>query len=183
MARGSVVVVSISQEETSQLAEARSRPVSYTHLDVYKRQVPGVRNDLLAVVPKDGRIELVIQAANYHMNGSGIFYSLLIGRDTVLSHHIFWQRMLIAFALGGILFIGIYHLFLFAFRRREKIYLIYSVTCLVTTVRLAMESNNLFQYFLPGGIGPVLNRVFLLLFTLQNLCICIFMPVSYTHLP
>ncbi|MFQ9640162.1 MAG: 7TM diverse intracellular signaling domain-containing protein, partial [Eisenbergiella sp.] len=108
-------------------------------------------------------------------NGSGIFYSLLIGRDTVLRHHIFWQRMLIAFALGGILFIGIYHLFLFAFRRREKIYLIYSVTCLVTTVRLAMESNNLFQYFLPGGIGPVLNRVFLLLFTLQNLCICIFM--------
>ena len=143
--------------------------------DSAEHTVPGVRNDLLAVVPKDGRIELVIQAANYHMNGSGIFYSLLIGRDTVLSHHIFWQRMLIAFALGGILFIGIYHLFLFAFRRREKIYLIYSVTCLVTTVRLAMESNNLFQYFLPGGIGPVLNRVFLLLFTLQNLCICIFM--------
>ena len=78
--------------------------VSYTHLDVYKRQsiiwvngteifmaghpgdsaehtVPGVKNDLLAVVPQDGRIELVIQAANYHMNGSGIFYSLLIGRD------------------------------------------------------------------------------------------------------
>lgn len=137
--------------------------------------VPGVKNDLLAVVPQDGMLELVIQASNYHMNGSGIFYPLLIGRDTVLSHHIFWQRMLIASALGGILFIGIYHLFLFAFRRRERIYLIYSVTCLVTTVRLAMESNNLFQYFLPGGIGPVLNRVFLLLFTLQNLCICIFL--------
>lgn len=136
---------------------------------------PGVRNDLLAVAPQDGVVELVIQASNYHMNGSGIFYPLLIGRDTVLIHHIFWQRLLIAFALGGILFMGIYHLFLFAFRRREKIYLIYSVTCLVTTLRLAMESNNLFQYFLPGGIGPVLNRVFLLLFTLQNLCICIFL--------
>ncbi|WP_125140344.1 ATP-binding protein [Clostridium transplantifaecale] len=137
--------------------------------------VPGVRNDLLAVVPMDGTLDLVIQAANYHMNGSGLFYPLLIGRDTVLTHHIFRQRILVAAALGGIFFIGIYHLFLFAFRRRERIYLIYSVTCLVTTMRLAMESNNLVQYFLPGGIGPVLNRVFLLLFTLQNLCICLFM--------
>lgn len=114
-------------------------------------------------------MELVIQAANYHMNGSGILYSLLIGRDTVLSHHIFRQRMLIALALGGILFMGIYHLFLSAFRRRERTYLIYSVTCLVTTVRLAMKSNNLFQYFLPGGIGskerqigerPILRPIF-----------------------
>lgn len=143
--------------------------------DSAEHTIPGVRNDLLAVSPADGSLELVIQAANYHMNGSGIFYPLLIGRDTVLAHHIFWQRTLVAAALGGILLIGVYHLFLYFFRRKDRIYLIYSATCLVTTMRLAMESNNLFQYFLPGGIGPVLNRVFLLLFTLQSLCICIFM--------
>ena len=143
--------------------------------DSQERTIPGVRNDLLAVVPDGGTLELVIQAANYHMNGSGLFYSPMIGRDTVLTHHIFWQRILVAAALGGILSMGIYHMFLYAFRLRERIYLIYSITCLVTTLRLAMESNNLFQYFLPGGIGPVLNRVFLLLFTLQNLFICVFM--------
>lgn len=141
---------------------------------------PGVRNDLLTVVPVDGEIVLVVQAANYYMNGSGLFYPVLIGRDTVLTHHIFWQRVAVVFVLGGIFFIGLYHLFLFSFRRRETLYLIFSATCMVVVLRLAMESNNLFQYFLPGGIGPILNRVFLLLFTMHALCINVFLLRAFS---
>lgn len=137
--------------------------------------VTGVRNELLAAGSPDGVLELVVQAANYRMNGSGIFYPLLIGRDTVLAHHIFWQRTTVAAALGGILLIGVYHLFLYLFRRRERLYLTFSLTCLTTVLRLGMESNALVQYFLPGGIGFILSRVFLLLFTLHSLCICLFM--------
>ena len=137
--------------------------------------VTGVRNELLAAFSEDGTLELVIQSANYRMNGSGIFYPILIGRDTVLSHHIFWQRTMVAAALGGILLIGVYHLFLYFFRRRERLYLIYSLTCLTAVLRLSMESNALVQYFLPGGIGFILSRVFLLLFTFHSLCICLFM--------
>lgn len=140
-----------------------------------RETTPGVRNDLLAVVPQGGVLELVVQSANYHMNGSGLFYPVLIGRDTVMLHHFFWQRTMVAAGLGGILLIGVYHLFLYAFRRRERLYLTFSLTCLTTVLRLAMESNNLFQYFLRGGIGAVLNRVFLLLFILHSLCICLFM--------
>lgn len=145
-----------------------------------RETVTGVRNELLAAVSQDGILELVVQAANYRMNGSGIFYPILIGRDTVLAHHMFWQRTVVAAALGGILLIGVYHLFLFFFRRREKLYLVYSITCLVTVLRLAMESNALVQYFLPGGIGFILSRVFLLLFTLHSLCICLFMLKSFS---
>lgn len=137
--------------------------------------VTGVRNELLAAASEDGVLELVIQAANYRMNGSGIFYPLLIGRDTVLIHHMFWQRTVVAAALGGILLIGVYHLFLYLFSRRERIYLTFSLTCLATVMRLGMESNALIQYFLPEGIGFVLSRVFLLLFTIHSLCICLFM--------
>lgn len=36
----------------------------------------------------------------------------LIGRDTVMIHHMFWQRTVLAAALGGILLI-VYHLYLF----------------------------------------------------------------------
>lgn len=137
--------------------------------------VTGVRNELLAASSVDGTLELVIQAANYRMNGSGIFYPILIGRDTVLAHRLFWQRIVVAAALGGILLIGIYHLFLYFFRRRERLYLTFCVTCLATVLRLGMESNALVQYFLPGGIGFVLSRVFLLLFTVHSLCLCLFL--------
>lgn len=137
--------------------------------------VTGVRNELLTAVSADGVLELVVQSANYRMNGSGIFYPLLIGRDTVLIHHMFWQRTVLAAALGGILLIGVYHLFLYFFRRRELLYLTFSLICLTAVMRLGMESNSLVQYFLPGGIGLVLSRVFLLLFTTHSMFICLFM--------
>ena len=142
--------------------------------------VTGVRNELLAAAAPDGVLELVIQAANYHMNGSGIFYPILIGRDTVLTHCMFWQRTVAAAALGGILLIGVYHLFLYFFRRRERLYLTFSLTCLAAVLRLGMESNALVQYFLPGGIGFLLSRVFLLLFTIHSLCICLFMVQAFS---
>lgn len=142
--------------------------------------VTGVRNELLAAAAPDGVLELVIQAANYRMNGSGIFYPILIGRDTVLTHCMFWQRTVAAAALGGILLIGVYHLFLYFFRRRERLYLTFSLTCLAAVLRLGMESNALVQYFLPGGIGFLLSRVFLLLFTIHSLCICLFMVQAFS---
>lgn len=142
--------------------------------------VTGVRNELLAAATPDGVLELVIQAANYRMNGSGIFYPILIGRDTVLTHCMFWQRTVAAAALGGILLIGVYHLFLYFFRRRERLYLTFSLTCLAAVLRLGMESNALVQYFLPGGIGFLLSRVFLLLFTIHSLCICLFMVKAFS---
>lgn len=142
--------------------------------------VTGVRNELLAAATPDGVLELVIQAANYRMNGSGIFYPILIGRDTVLTHCMFWQRTVAAAALGGILLIGVYHLFLYFFRRRERLYLTFSLTCLAAVLRLGLESNALVQYFLPGGIGFLLSRVFLLLFTIHSLCICLFMVQAFS---
>lgn len=145
-----------------------------------KTTTPGVRNDLLSVVPKDGVLELVIQSANYHMNGSGLFYSVLIGRDTVLMHHFMWQRLAVAAALGGILLMGAYHLFVYFFRRRERIYLTFCLTCAAAVLRLGMESNSLYQYFVPTGIGPVMNRIFLHLFILHSLCICLFMLQAFS---
>lgn len=142
--------------------------------------VTGVRNELLAAASPEGTLELVVQAANYRMNGSGIFYPLLIGRDTILIHHVFWQRTVVAAALGGILLIGVYHLFLYFFRRQERMYLTFSLICLTTVLRLGMESNALVQYFLPGGIDFILSRVFLLLFTLHSLCICLFMVQAFS---
>lgn len=138
------------------------------------RAATGVRNELLAVVPQDGRITVDIQAANYYMNGSGVFYHLLLGRDTVLLHRIWGPRMVVAAVLGGILLIGLYNLTLYLFRRREKVYLSFGAMCLITVMRLAMESNAFVQYFRPGGINFVLSRVFLILFVLHSVSIMIF---------
>ena len=142
--------------------------------------VTGVRNELLAVSPEDGVIELVVQTANYHLTGSGLFYPMMFGRDTVMLHHFVWQRTAAAAAMGGILLIGVYHLFLYLFRRLERLYLIFSVTCLVTVLRLVMETNSMVQYFFRDGLTFLLNRVYLLLFAFHSICICLFMLEAFS---
>ena len=136
---------------------------------------PAVHNDLLTVLPQDGVLEFVIQASNYHLVASGLYYPLLIGRETVLIHHLFWQRTIAAAALGGILLIGIYHLFLYSFRRQQRLYLIFSLICLTSVLRLTMETNSFVQFFLPDGMRLLISRLFLLLFLLHSLCISLFM--------
>lgn len=139
-----------------------------------------VRNELLSVQAEDGVLELVVQAANYHLTGSGLYYPMIIGRDTVLLHHMVWQRVAIAAAMGGILLIGVYHLFLYLFRRQERMNLMYSITCLVTVLRLVMETNSLWQYFYRGGLTMVFSKIYLLLFALHSLCICLFMLEAFS---
>lgn len=136
---------------------------------------PAIHNDLLTLLPQDGQLELVVQASNYHLVASGLYYPLLIGRETVLIHHLFWQRTIAAAALGGILLIGVYHLFLYSFRRQQRLYLTFSLICLTSVLRLALETNSFVQFFLPNGMNLFISRVFLLLFMLHSLCISLFM--------
>ena len=142
--------------------------------------VTGVRNELLAVSSEDGTLELVVWAANYHLTDSGLFYPILLGRDPVMLHHLLWQRAAAAAAMGGILLIGVYHLFLYLFRRMERLYLVYSVTCVVTVLRLVMETNSMVQYFCRDGLTFFLSRVYLLLFALHSICICLFMLEAFS---
>lgn len=142
--------------------------------------VSNVRNEILAVSAEDGVLELVVQAANYSLTGSGLYYPMMIGRDTVMLHHLFWQRIVAAAAMGGILLIGVYHLFLYLFRRRERLYMVYSVTCFVTVLRLAMETNSLVQYFYREGLNVWLSRCYLLMFALHSICICLFMLETFS---
>ena len=141
--------------------------------------VTGVRNELLAVSSEDGTLELVVWAANYHLTDSGLFYPILFGRDTVMLHHLLWQRAAAAAAMGGILLIGVYHLFLYLFRRMERLYLVFSVTCVVTVLRLVMETNSMVQYFCRDGMTFFLSRVYMLLFALHSICICLFMLEAF----
>lgn len=142
--------------------------------------VSSVRNEILAVSSEDGILELVVQAANYSLTGSGLYYPMLIGRDTVMLHHLFWQRIVLAAAIGGILMMGVYHLVLYLFRRREELYMIFSMTCFVTVLRLVMETNSLVQYFCKEGLDSFLSRVYLLMFALHSICICLFMLRTFS---
>lgn len=141
------------------------------------------RNEFLTLSPVEGKIEMVIQVANYEQDGSGLFYPLYLGKSEVLLRRLFGQRMVLAATLGGILLIGLYHLILFGFRRREKIYLVFCAICVTAVIRLSIENNSLGSYFRLGGLNSLLNTTYLVLTAIHSILIAVFFLQTFQLRP
>jgi signal transduction histidine kinase len=134
-----------------------------------------VRNDFIPFSPKNGSTEIIVQASSHAMSGgSGICYAFELGRPNNLLREVIGQRVSLTFVLGAILMMGLYHLFLFFYHRREKIYLIFATFTLICLVRFPLETNGLAQFFLPGGLDEFWLRVYLSMFGLVTAILILF---------
>ncbi|MDR2197708.1 MAG: sensor histidine kinase [Coriobacteriales bacterium] len=93
-------------------------------------------------------------------------YVFEVGRPAELLREIIGQRVLLTLALGAILMMGLYHLFLFLYYRKEKVYLIFAAFTLICLLRFALETNGFVQFFLPNGLDAFWVRVYLSMFGL-----------------
>ncbi|MDR2156544.1 MAG: sensor histidine kinase, partial [Clostridiales Family XIII bacterium] len=137
--------------------------------------LPAARNEFISVTPKNGRTEIIVQAANRPgADVSGLYYSICVGRASVLLGDAMLRRVLLAAVFGMMLMMALYHFALFLWGRREKIYLWYILYVVVTVLRLSMESNALVQLFAPDGMTERLFGVFMSCFAAQALCLILF---------
>lgn len=143
----------------------------------------GVGNGFVPVSAEDGMVELVVQASNYDIWESGLIFPPLIGQTTPLLRHTWGQRLAVTAVMGGILLIGLYHLILFLFRRREKTYLAFCVTCVLVVLRLMLDNNAPLQFLLPGGAGLALLKGYALMFCLNIISIVVFMMLAFEMKP
>ena len=135
---------------------------------------------LLPFETDGGRVEIVVQAANYACPESGMFYPIKIGTEPSILHYFFLTRGLAVLALGAILMIGIYHLLLFLFRKKERIYLIFSLLCLVTFVRFLFDSNGILQYLVEDWQKEPYLRLYFFLYTLHGGIIFLFAKKAFS---
>jgi len=98
------------------------------------------------------RTEMVItlQVSNFHHVNGGIWSSISFGTaDQIIG----FNRTRIALdmiAFGGLLLIGFYHLVLYLFRRRDQASLFFGLFCLITALRVIVESNRLLVELVPA---------------------------------
>jgi len=106
---------------------------------------------LIPVKADNGEIEIVMQIGNQYSYHSGFVNPILLGEyETVMSWFV-RTRTLYNIALGCILMMAFYHLALFIFRRREKVYLLFSVLCGLCFMRFFWDINgvNRFMQWIP----------------------------------
>ena len=136
-----------------------------------------VRNAFINIRPQDEQFEIIVQVENYNWFNSGLNYSFELGRSGVLIGDAVMRRMLTAVFIGLLFAMFIYHAALFAYRRKEWAYLIFSLICLFGVIRFTLETNGLAVLFLPNGLGAGLANFHILLLTAQA-----FLLVSFSHI-
>jgi hypothetical protein len=144
---------------------------------VFEAGIPGktkeetktsVRNGLVNVRFENGQAEIIVQAANYGWRTSGLVYSATLGQDGVIMDGAAYPRMLLAFIMGILMAMSMYHAVLFTYRPNEKVYLAFSLVCLFACARFTLETNSLADLFIRGGIGILLTKALVMFFILHS---------------
>ena len=92
---------------------------------------------------------LEVQVANYIVSSGGIWDSILLGckNDIILLREINLSRD--TFVSGGLLIIGIYHVFIFYFRRFDKTNFMFGLFCLIMSFRSLLVEEIILRKIFP----------------------------------
>ena len=137
--------------------------------------VPEFESVLVPVMAKGGTVEIVIQASNYYWMRPHMNNLLVLGENDLMYSWFFRTRTLYALAMGFILAAAFYHFAMFMLRRKTKVYLLFSLMCLICFLRLALETDGISDItgWLSSG-GKIDGRVFAVLFFLNSVLAAIF---------
>ncbi|ABR50492.1 7TM domain sensor diguanylate cyclase [Alkaliphilus metalliredigens QYMF] len=116
--------------------------------------------------PQEDEIEIVIQVSNYRHRSGGILESLSFGDARQVLH---LRHMNIAYELflfGSLLIMGLYHLVLFAFRKKEHSPLYFGLFCIFVAIRTLLVGEIFFIYLFPNFNWEIAHKVQTLTFYL-----------------
>ncbi|WP_075589769.1 sensor histidine kinase [Labilibacter marinus] len=94
-------------------------------------------------------IDVVIQVSNFHHKKGGLTGSIVIGHPREISYRKSKQAGIELFIIGSLFILFIYHLSLFAFRRKDKSILYFSILCFVMFLRLGYTGERIMLEMFP----------------------------------
>ena len=109
--------------------------------------------------PEDETVELVMQISNFHHQKAGFRNSVTLGAATeVVQFH--YNQIVSETVLFAIVFVmGLYHLFLFAFRPKNKAPLYFALLSWLTAVRIAVTKQRILLDLWPEFSWELMFRI------------------------
>lgn len=138
-------------------------------------EVPGP-SVLVARFPGTGEpFELILQVSNYHSRVGGVTSSLLLGDAGVIEAGQTRRWGVSLFFIGSLLVMGVYHLVLFSFRRRDVSPLYFGCYCLLWMASLLTSNTGdwSIRLFFPALPAALLNMI-------DVTCFLLSVPVGYS---
>ncbi len=113
--------------------------------------IPGPRTMLFALpAPPRGDLELSVEVSNFHYREGGIRKSIHLGLESALRDE---ERRSLAFGLftsGALILMGLYHLFLYVIRPRDRSVFWLGLHCLFVSIRPLTSGESFLLSWLPG---------------------------------
>ncbi|MFO1442340.1 sensor histidine kinase [Bacillus sp. Bva_UNVM-123] len=120
---------------------------------------PGNSQQTVSFIVQSNKVELIIQASNFFQRNGGLFEPILIGSSEAITQYkekgIFFDSIVIA----SLLLMGIYHLTLFAFRKKEFQFLFFGIVCIVVGIRNLIVFRGLTLFIFPNLSWQVADKI------------------------
>ncbi|MBB6636786.1 ATP-binding protein [Cohnella thailandensis] len=118
---------------------------------------------------QSGKTELTLEVANYHHRNGGIRTELILGTMSQIQSLRFKLQSQELILFGALAIIGIYHLGLFALRRRESTNLFLALLCFGVACRMASIGEGMFAQWIPSLTWTFALRIEYAAFALSTL--------------
>ncbi|WP_416147475.1 ATP-binding protein [Salipaludibacillus sp. HK11] len=114
-----------------------------------KEEIPQIQRNIIFFQPKESVVEIVLQVSNYSFREGGISSEILYGEPEVLISDILSGTFITLVIIGGFIFIGLYHLIIFAKRKNELVILFLALSALAIGIRSFVYTEFLATMLFP----------------------------------
>ena len=111
---------------------------------------PRYKPALVTFRPAKEEIELTLQVSNFRQKMGGLWEALRFGPEELMAEHKRGKVALNHFLFGAIFIMGLYHLGLFALRRKDLGVLYFSAFCLLVSLRVMVTGERHFLDLFPA---------------------------------
>ena len=119
--------------------------------------VPQYLPQVIAFEALSGDNEMVLQMANFYMSSGGLLNSILLGGETQLLALRYNGLAYELFLCGALMMMGVYHLALFLFRKKDRAPLYFGLFCILVAIRTLLIGES-FLYFAWPDLDFVISR-------------------------
>ncbi len=129
--------------------------------------------------PGGEKVEMVLQISNFHHRKGGFRNNLSLGLAETVHQYQMQSWFVEAFSVGVLFIIGLYHLFIYTFRTKNRAPLYFALICWLMTVRIGITNQNTLLFHLPIVSWGLAFRVEYLTFFLGPPLVGLFMQSLY----
>lgn len=111
--------------------------------------VPQYLPQIISFEALQGENTVVLQASNFYMSSGGLLTSIFLGGETGLLTMRYNGLAYELFLFGALMMMGVYHLALFFFRKKDRAPLYFGLFCILVAIRTLLIGESFLYFALP----------------------------------